>query len=111
MTVTAYSRQFKQLVRVEIPDGDIEDFTTTDATWSLAFKQYAEIMPLAGDEQVAALQINPRISQRIRMRWVDDYSTTRTRFVYGSRVFYVASTRNLDERNRIWEFWCVEEVA
>lgn len=111
MTITAYSRQFKMLVRIEIPDGDVEDFTPTDATWSPLTKQWAEIMPLSGDEEVTAQQINPRASHRIRMRWNESYDTTRVRFVYGSRVFYVARGRNLDERNRIWEFLCIEEVA
>ena len=111
MTFDAYSKQFKNLVRVEKPDGDLEDFTTTDSTWSLAFKQWAEIIPLTGDEELTARQINPRASHRIRMRWSDGVDTTRIRFVHDGRTFWVASHRNLDYRNRVIEFICSEEKS
>ena len=111
MTFSAYSKQLRNLVTVQTPDGDIEDFTTTDATWSDSFKQWAEIMPLSGDEELTARQINPRASHRIRMRWDDKVDTTRIRFYHNDRTFWVASSRNLDYRNRIWEFICSEEKA
>lgn len=109
MTFQAYSRQFNRLVRIETPDGDIEDFTTTDATWSLVHRQWAEIIPLSGDEEIAAKQINPRVTHRVRMRWETGISTTRIRFVHEGVTYWVASARNLDSRNRIWEFICREE--
>jgi head-tail adaptor len=97
-------------VRVEKPDGDIEDFTDTAATWSLAFRQWAEIVPFTGDEEIASRQINPRLSHRIRMRWAKGVDTTRIRFVHEGTTYHVASAKNIDSRNRVWEFACREEV-
>jgi SPP1 family predicted phage head-tail adaptor len=111
LTITAYSKQFKRLVSIETPDGDIEDFVSTDATWSEIAKAWAEIIPLTGDEYIQAREINPRVSHRIRMRWNDDYDTTRTRFVWNGRTFHTARALNLDDRNRVWEFICSEEVS
>lgn len=111
MTITAYSRQFRHKVEVQTPDGDLEDFTTTDATWSRAFVAWAEIIPLSGDEEITAKQINPRASHRITMRWTDQVDTTRLRFVHQGITYHVQSSKNNDMRNRIWSFICSEEKS
>jgi SPP1 family predicted phage head-tail adaptor len=98
-------------VDIQIPDGDLEDFTSTDATWSLSFQQWAEIVPLSGDEEITAKQINPRASHRITMRWSDGVDTTRMRFVHQGVTYNVASSKNTDMRNRIWTFIVSEEKS
>ena len=99
------------MVSVQTPDGDLEDFTSTDATWTESFRQWAEIVPLSGDEEITAKKINPRASHKITMRWSGGIDTTRMRFAHEGVTYHVASSKNTDMRNRIWTFICSEEKS
>lgn len=71
---------------------------------------WAKISPLNGGEQLRAMQLEDRVSHRIRMRYRADV-TAQHRLRLGTRAFNIRSILNDGERNRWLTILAEEGVA
>jgi len=71
---------------------------------------WAEVTPLGGGEQLRAMQLEDRVSHRIRMRYRTDV-TPQHRFRLGTRTFNIRSVMNESERDRWLTILAEEGIA
>lgn len=96
--------QVQSATVVSSSSGNIKTWATvTDGT------RYASIEPLRGFEAMQAGQAEARVTHRIIMRYLSGV-TPDFRLLFGSRVFWVKSVRNADERG-VWQELLCEEDA
>lgn len=79
-------------------------------TWTDAYTVRADIEPLTGAERIAAMQVNPGLSHRVRIRYRAGI-TSATRLLYGARVFEVRAVLDTGERHRELILLCEERAA
>jgi SPP1 family predicted phage head-tail adaptor len=81
-----------------------DTFGEQSTTWATVDTVYADINPLSGREREAAQAINVEISHEITIRYQDEFSDPRVvaayRVRYGTRLFNIHGSANVDERNR-----------
>jgi SPP1 family predicted phage head-tail adaptor len=87
----------------------------TVETWTPQATRWAAVEPLQGRDLLAAAQIDPRLTHRVAMRYYAGLTPTRGetgghRIVWGERVFTIMQARNIQERDRMTEALCIEEV-
>jgi len=71
---------------------------------------WAKIQPLRGNERYQAQQVSSALSHKIILRYLDGVKP-QMRVLYGSRVFYIVSVINVEERNEMLELLCEEEIV
>jgi SPP1 family predicted phage head-tail adaptor len=81
-----------------------DSFGGLPETWSTLKTVYAEIQPLSGREKEAAQAINVDISHQINIRYQSAFADPRVTAAYrvrfGSRLFNIHASMNVDERNQ-----------
>ena len=80
------------------------------SSWTVYAKTYAAIEPLAGAERLAADQVTPTTSHRIRIRYRTDLQRDH-RIVFNSRTFEISSVIDVDERHEELEILAAEKVT
>lgn len=108
------SRSFRERVQVGTPattQGSWGHVDKTTATYD-ATNRKASIIPLQGRELFQAQQVNARAQVRIRMRYFAGLtSVKRIKRMVDSTVFEILEPpRNIDTRNRVWEFMAARHV-
>ncbi len=71
---------------------------------------WGRIESLRGRERMHAMQLEDRVTHRVRIRYRDDV-TAQQRLVIGSRVFNIRAVIDRDGRRRWLELLCEEGVA
>lgn len=66
--------------------------------WANVGTTWAHVEPLEGNERLRAMQVSPRLSHRITMRYRPGV-TSAMRVLYGARVFGLRSVIDPDERH------------
>ena len=67
--------------------------------WADVVTVWGAIKPLSGGEQLRAMQLQDKVSHRIRIRHRSGV-TPKQRLLFGSRAFQIRAVLNPDERNR-----------
>ncbi len=78
-------------------------------TWTTFKRTRASIEPASGKEQIGADQVQAGVTHVVGMRFIPGV-TTKMRIAFGTRVFSIISTLNIQERNRELKLMCMEEV-
>ena len=68
--------------------------------WTPGDTFYAKLEPITGTERYKGMTIDGRVTHRIEARYRADLHTPQIRIQYGSRVFQVKASLNIEERNR-----------
>ncbi len=77
--------------------------------WSPVAEIWAAIEPRAGSETVVGEATSGRISHQITVRHRNDIEPAR-RFRFGARVFDILAVLDIDERRRLLNCLCREEL-
>lgn len=95
---------------------EVQSRTTTQnaygepvATWSTLATVWARVEPLSGRELWQAAQVRPDVSHKVTMRHYPGLSP-KHRLKLGSRIFNIDSVLNIEERERLHQVLCKEEV-
>lgn len=78
-------------------------------TWVTQTTRWAAIEPLRGQELFSARMVDPKTTDRIRLRHYAPLTTSH-RFKLGARVFNILERLNKDERNRELICLCSEDT-
>jgi SPP1 family predicted phage head-tail adaptor len=84
--------------------------------WTPIASRWAAVEPLQGRDLFAAAQVDTRLSHRIELRHYTGLKPSNAEFgpahrlVFQGRVFAIYQVRHLQERGRITEALCVEEI-
>ena len=74
-------------------------------TWQTVAHVAASITPTSGSERMAAAAIQSSVSHTIMIRWKEMFSDPKLvatmRIVFGTRIFNIHDSENMEERNRI----------
>jgi SPP1 family predicted phage head-tail adaptor len=97
-------------VQTDVADG-IGGFTNTWADVTGMSKVRAAIWALPGAERVDAMKLEFEGPRRIRIRYRTGI-TTKNRIYWAdkAKTFNIKSITNIDERNRMIELFCTEDV-
>lgn len=97
--------------RVEIQNKTVQmdELLQQSEVWATYATVWASVRPIKGREYVAVKQVNAEVSVVITMRYLSGI-TSEMRILFGNRVFDIVSVINADERNRVLELMCKEEV-
>ncbi len=79
-------------------------------TWEVESRRWASIVPLGARALFEAQQVDSRLTHIITIRHHATISTQH-RILYRSRIFLVQHTRNPDERDRMTEIRCMEQIV
>ena len=98
--------------RIEIQSRSMaaDTYGGPNPTWSTAATRWGQITPLSGRELWQAQQVRPDVTHRIVLRYYAGL-TPRHRLLVGSRVFNISSVLDIENRQRLHECVCVEEVT
>ena len=80
----------------------------TVETWGDTATVWASVEPLSGFERIQAMQVSPRLSHRVVMRYRADVDAG-DRLSYDGRVFDITAVIDEDERHRELTLLCEEE--
>lgn len=80
------------------------------ATWATAATVWGKVEPLSGREAWQAQQVRPDVTHKVTIRAYPGLTPKHRLRVDGSRVFHIESVLNLEERGRVMECACREEV-
>jgi SPP1 family predicted phage head-tail adaptor len=86
-----------------------DSYGGSSEVWSTFMSVSAGIFPLTGTEKFQADVITAEITHRIHMRYIPSVSPE-MRIIFGTRVFYITSIVNLEERNVELQLFCKEIV-
>lgn len=111
-------RRFNKYVTVQkltdTKDSTTGEFTETATTLC---NRYASVEPLSGRELIQAMGVEADVTHKVSMAW-DPLTATiipkyRVRLVstLGTRYFNILAVRSVEERNRLLEFTCKEQVG
>jgi len=84
-------------------------FTNTWGTVTGMGAVPAAIWPFKATETVQAMQLEEKITHRIRIRYRSGI-TAKNRIKFGSRIFNIISLINVDERNISLDILATEEI-
>jgi SPP1 family predicted phage head-tail adaptor len=94
----------RHLVVIEKRAATQDTFGEQSQTWQTVDTVWADINPLSGREREAAQAINVEISHEITIWYQAQFSDPKVMAVYrvryGTRLFNIHGTLNVDERNR-----------
>jgi len=94
----------RHLVVIEQQAQTQDSFGGQPLTWTAVDTVWADINPLSGREREASQAINVEISHEITIwyqaRFADPKVMAAYRLRYGTRLFNIHGTLNVDERNR-----------
>lgn len=95
----------RRRVRVQTRATSQDSFGQQVTTWSdLLSSVPADIQPMTGRELIAAQATNTEITHQIELRYhtalSNPVAVAAMRVLYGSRVFEIRASMNVDERNR-----------
>lgn len=98
--------------RVEIQRKEVktDELLQQSNVWATYATVWASIRPVKGREYIAVKQVNAEISAVITIRYLSGI-TPEMRILFGNRVFGIVSVINVDERSRVLELMCREEVT
>ncbi len=81
----------------------------TTTTWQTFATVRAAIEPFTGGEYFDSQQTTSKISTRIRLRYLAGVKPA-MRVLYGSRVYNIEATINVEEKNQELQLLCTEVV-
>lgn len=98
--------------RVEVLSRSVsqDSYGGSGQAWTPLGEVWGKVEPLSGRELWQAQQVRPDVTHRVTIRHYPGL-TPRHRLKLGTRVFEVQSVLNLEERGRVTECLCVEEVS
>jgi len=89
-----------------------DSFGGQSSAWVDVAPAWAEIIPSVGRELVAAQAMRIDAPSTITMRWRSEFADPKAlaamRIVYGTRIFNIHSSANMEERNRYLTLICSE---
>ena len=106
MAVVFKSGDMRHKVDIQVPVVTTGEIGGEVKTWqTVAADVFAQITPTSGAERMAAAAIQSSVSHTIMIRWrpvLSDPKVVATmRIVYGTRIFNIHDSENMEERNRI----------
>jgi SPP1 family predicted phage head-tail adaptor len=78
-------------------------------TWTKVTIIWGSIKPLDARERLRAMVLETPITHKIMLRYRTDI-TTKSRLLFGTRIFNVREVINIDERNKYLEILAEENV-
>jgi len=82
----------------------------TTETWTDIANIWAQIKPLSGRQMDIAKQAQSEVTHEIIVRYRENVTPDK-RIKYGSRIFYIESVMNIEERNNWLILRCKEYIA
>ena len=88
-----------------------QDATTNEPVedWKVWGSVWANIDPIAGDEQFASQQVQGKATHTVTIRYIEGM-TGQWRARYAGRIFQVETPLNVEERNRELKLLCIERT-
>lgn len=77
--------------------------------WTVVYTTWASIEPLSGRELWQAVQVQADVTHKVRVRYHSGLDPTWI-VKYQGRQFNVMSVLNIEERSRVLELLCMEQV-
>lgn len=99
----------RKRVTIEQPAESQNGVGEMTQTWSTFAVLWASIEPLVGSEKLQAAQINANADAKITVRYYAGI-TPKMRIRFLARMFQIVSVQNVDERNRVIDLVCVEQL-
>ena len=100
--------QLNKRVSIERPGSAQSETGQVVDGWSTVATVWAAIQPLSGRELFAAQQLQARADLLVRIRYLAGVEP-KMRVRFGARLLDIQAVRNLDERNRELELFCLEQ--
>lgn len=97
-------------VTLEVPTGVADATGDPVPGWTVAAVVWAAVVPLSGQERLAAQQVVADVSHQVTLRYRADV-TPHMRIRLGSRLFNILAVINPEERNRTLELLALEVLA
>ncbi len=105
MAVVFKSGDLRHRVDIQVPVVATGEIGGGIKTWQTVANVAACITPTSGSERMAAAAIQSSVSHTIMIRWkalfADPKVVATMRIVYGTRIFNIHDSENVEERNRI----------
>lgn len=96
-------------------DAGVDSLSNPLLTWSNFATVWADIAPMSGREMLAAAAVHVSVSHIVTIRYQSQFSDVRAmaamRIMYGTRVFNINSSLDMDERHRTIELTCNEGLT
>ncbi len=90
------------------------DFNEVEESWSIYAYRWAQVQPITGKEYMQAQSVHADVTHRIVVRSDPDTLDLTPKWRIGlegtTRVFDIASVRNIDEGDRMIEIMAMEAV-
>lgn len=109
MEATPLSKM-RRRVQVQSRTVTQDTYGAASQTWATVAVRWASVEPLSGREQWQAQQARPDVTHRVRLRRLAGL-TARHRFLIDGRVLNITSVLDIEDRHRLHECLCVEEVT
>lgn len=94
-------------VEIQSPTNTTEADGTFSSSWTTETTRWASVDPVSGDELSRSNQKVGELTHQVTMRHVDTLPSS-YRLLWGSRVFNIVTSRNLNERDRTTLLLCRE---
>lgn len=92
---------------------NLNDLQTTDpGVGAVVFRSYGKIETGSGREVWKARQVVPEVAAVIESKWSPELEdvTSRYRIRVNNKLFEILAVQNVDEDNRLMQFWCRREA-
>jgi SPP1 family predicted phage head-tail adaptor len=84
-----------------------DNLNTPVVEWQDVVRVWASVEPLRGREYLETKNVNPELSVRVRIRYLEGVSR-KMRVKYGERIFNIESVIDVEEQHREMELMCSE---
>ena len=105
MAVVFKSGDMRHRVTIQVPVITTGEIGGEVKSWQTVATVSAAITPTSGNERMAAAAIQSEVSHTIMIRWKSIFSDPKVvatmRIIYGTRIFNIHDSQNMEERNRI----------
>ena len=105
MAVVFKSGDLRRSIQIQQRSATIDSVGGQSTTWTTVATVWADIQPLSGRELMAAQEVQAEVSHTISIRYQPLFSDPKAmaamRVLYGTRIFNISASMNVDERNRL----------
>lgn len=107
-----FAGQLRHAITVQRRTSTQDDYGQKVNTWSAVATVKADIRPVGGREQKAAMEMMAKLTHTVAVRFqtalVPPLEASAWRVLFGTRVLNIVNSRNLEEKNRWIIFECEE---
>lgn len=101
--------QLRERVRIEQATEAQNAYGEATRTWAEFDTVWAAVRPVTGNERMEAHTVKGQISHRVRVRYLPGI-VPKMRISYRGRLLHIDQVYDVDERRRMLDLMCREEV-